>query len=57
MTALQVLGVLLLASPFVAIAAFTIYALGWRACAASFGLALSIIAVTGVGAYLLTGGK
>jgi hypothetical protein len=57
MTAGQILGALLVAVPFVAVAVIIAVALGWRACLAVFGIVAAIVLTLGAGAYLLTGGK
>lgn len=57
MTAAQILGALLVASPFIALAVVSVRELGWGGLFAVFGGTAAIVAVICAGAYLLTGGQ
>jgi hypothetical protein len=56
MTALQLLGAALIASPFIAMFAYATVELGWREAASIFAAVVGLVALIGVGSWLLTGG-
>jgi hypothetical protein len=57
MTAAQILGALLVASPFIVLAVVAVRELGWGALLAIFGGTAMTVAVIYAGMYLLTGGQ
>lgn len=56
MSALQVLGLLLLVFPFVVIAGVSVRTIGWHLTGALFGGVAAFAAVALLGSWLVTGG-
>lgn len=55
LTIRQLIGVLLIASPFVAFIAFSLHTIGWYETVCMFLLMLFLVASLGLGWYLLLG--
>lgn len=57
-TTTQIIGALIMLSPLIGLFIFIgVTERSWKVPAAIFGIILALVAVMGVGAYLLTGGK
>ena len=57
MTASQWLGLALLASPFIVVFAFMVWAGGWRLALGVYAVTAAVVAICMLGTHLLSGGN